>query len=48
MHQNFIIAYEIFDIWALDFAGPFSDSKGFKYILIAIDYVSKWVEADAL
>ncbi|XP_031090866.1 coatomer subunit beta'-2-like [Ipomoea triloba] len=48
MPQNYILACEIFYIWGLDFAGPFSDSKGFKYILIAVDYVSKWVEAEAL
>ncbi|XP_031099701.1 uncharacterized protein LOC116003900 [Ipomoea triloba] len=48
MPQNYILACEIFDIWGLDFAGPFLDSKGFKYILIAVDYVSKWVEAEAL
>lgn len=48
MPQNYILACEMFDIWGLDFAGPFPDSKGFKYILVEIDYVSKWVEAEAL
>ncbi|GJY68026.1 reverse transcriptase domain-containing protein [Tanacetum coccineum] len=28
-----------------DFMGPFPSSNGNKYILVAIDYVSKWVEA---
>ncbi|GKD97708.1 reverse transcriptase domain-containing protein, partial [Tanacetum coccineum] len=30
------------------FMGPFHNSKGNKYILVAVDYVSKWVEAQAL
>nr|GFA62808.1 reverse transcriptase domain-containing protein [Tanacetum cinerariifolium] len=32
----------------IDFMGPFSSSKGNKYILVAVDYLSKWVEVRAL
>nr|GEY62985.1 reverse transcriptase domain-containing protein [Tanacetum cinerariifolium] len=32
----------------IDFMGPFSSSRGNKDILVAIDYLSKWVEAKAL
>ncbi|GJW58235.1 reverse transcriptase domain-containing protein [Tanacetum coccineum] len=39
---------EIFDIWGIDFMGPFPKSHKFEYILVAIDYVSKWAEAEAL
>ncbi|GJS44874.1 DNA helicase [Tanacetum coccineum] len=39
---------EVFDVWRLDFVGPFLDSRGNKYILVAVDYVSKWVKAQAL
>ncbi|GJX49194.1 reverse transcriptase domain-containing protein [Tanacetum coccineum] len=34
--------------YGLDFMGPFPDLRGNKYILVAVDYVSKWVEAQAL
>ncbi|XP_074297799.1 uncharacterized protein LOC141628574 [Silene latifolia] len=36
---------EIFDVWGIDFMGPFPTSSEFIYILLAVDYVSKWVEA---
>jgi hypothetical protein len=36
---------DIFDVWGIDFMGPFPNSEGCEYILVAVDYVSKWVEA---
>ncbi|GKB42739.1 putative nucleotidyltransferase, ribonuclease H [Tanacetum coccineum] len=39
---------DVFDIWGLDFMGPFPNSRDNKYILMAVNYVSKWVEAQAL
>jgi hypothetical protein len=36
---------DIFDVWGIEFMGPFPNSEGCEYILVAIDYVSKWVEA---
>ena len=40
-----ILEVEIFDLWGIDFMGPFPPSEGKEYILVAVDYVSKWVEA---
>ena len=40
-----ILEVEVFDLWGIDFMGPFVNSFGFVYILMAVDYVSKWVEA---
>ncbi|GJU76671.1 reverse transcriptase domain-containing protein [Tanacetum coccineum] len=48
MPQNSIQVSEIFDIWEIDFMGPFPKSHKFEYILVAIDYVSKWAESEAL
>nr|GFA62113.1 reverse transcriptase domain-containing protein [Tanacetum cinerariifolium] len=48
MPQNSIQVCEIFDVWGIDFMGPFPSSKGNKYMLVAVDYLSKWVEAKAL
>nr|GFA69744.1 reverse transcriptase domain-containing protein [Tanacetum cinerariifolium] len=48
MPQNSIQICENFDVWGIDFMGSFPSSKGNKYILIAVDYLSKWVEAKAL
>ncbi|GKE39514.1 reverse transcriptase domain-containing protein, partial [Tanacetum coccineum] len=39
---------EIFNIWGIDFMGPFPKSYKFEYILVVVDYVSKWAEAQAL
>nr|GEU61300.1 reverse transcriptase domain-containing protein [Tanacetum cinerariifolium] len=48
MPQNAIQIYEIFDIWGIDFMGPFPSSRGNTYILVAVDYLSKCIEAKAL
>nr|GEV27941.1 reverse transcriptase domain-containing protein [Tanacetum cinerariifolium] len=48
MPQNSIQVCEIFDVWGIDFMGPFMSSQGNKYILVAIDYLLKWVEEKAL
>ncbi|GJT85573.1 reverse transcriptase domain-containing protein [Tanacetum coccineum] len=48
MPQNSIQVCENLDIWGIDFMGPFPSSRGNKYILVAVDYLSKWVEAKAL
>ena len=36
---------DLFDVWGIDFMGPFPVSFGYISILVGIDYVSKWVEA---
>ncbi len=38
-----ITAIEIFDMWGIDFMGPFPPSFGYEYILVGVEYVSKWV-----
>ncbi|GKC04831.1 reverse transcriptase domain-containing protein, partial [Tanacetum coccineum] len=48
MPQNAIQVCEIFDVWGNDFMGPFPSSRGNKYVLVAVDYLSKWVEVKAL
>lgn len=47
MPQNFIQEIEVFNVWGIDFMGPFPSSYVNKYILIDVDYVSKWLEAIA-
>ncbi|GKB60543.1 reverse transcriptase domain-containing protein [Tanacetum coccineum] len=48
MPQDAIQVCEIFDIWGIEFMGSFPSSQGNKYILVASDYLSKWVEAKAI
>ena len=45
MPLNSILEVELFDVWGIDLMGPFSSSCGNKYILLVVDYTSKWVEA---
>ncbi|GJX74982.1 reverse transcriptase domain-containing protein [Tanacetum coccineum] len=48
MPQNSIQVCEIFDVWGINFMGSFPSSRGNKYILVAVDYLSKWVEEKAV
>ena len=42
-----ILVVQIFDVWGIDFMGPFPPLFGNMYILLVVDYVSKWVEVIA-
>ena len=42
-----ILVVQIFYVWGIDFMKPFPSSFGNLYILLVVDYVSKWVEAIA-
>ena len=44
MPFNPILVVDLFDVWGVDFMGQFLTSFGYSYILVGIDYVSKWVE----
>ncbi|RVW23771.1 hypothetical protein CK203_097604 [Vitis vinifera] len=43
--QKTATKFDLFDVWGIDFMGPFPMSFGNSYILVRVDYVSKWVEA---
>jgi hypothetical protein len=45
MQQQSILEVELFDVWGVDYIGPLPSLKGYKHILVAVDYVSKWGEA---
>ena len=47
MPMQGILVVQLFDVWGMDFIGPFPASFGNLYILLTVDYVSKWVEAAA-
>lgn len=47
MPQTPILVYEIFYVWGIDFMGPFPLSFGHTYIILAVGYLSKYVEAKA-
>jgi hypothetical protein len=35
---------EFFDVLGIDYMGPFPKSGKFEYILVVVDYVSKWLK----
>ena len=43
--MRIILEVELFDLWGMNFMGPFPLSSSNLYILLAVDYISKWVEA---
>ena len=45
MPLNLILVIEIFECWGIYFMEPFPPSFGFLYILLIIDYFSKWIKA---
>jgi len=44
MSLTFIIVIGIFDVWGIDFMEPFSNLFGKEYIVMCVDYDSKWVK----
>ncbi|CAL1394919.1 unnamed protein product [Linum trigynum] len=48
MPQHISVICEIFNVWGIDFMGPYPPSFGNLYILVAVDYVSRWAEAQAM
>lgn len=44
MPWNTMLEVELFDCWGIDFMDPFPQSNLYIYILVCVDYVTKWVE----
>lgn len=47
MPRKPILEVEVFDVRGIDFMGPFPSLMGNKYILLVVDYMSKWIEVIA-
>jgi transposase InsO family protein len=44
MRLRYNLQIDLFDVWGMDFMGPFKNSHGYEHLLVMIDYISKWVE----
>jgi len=44
MPLTYNLQVELFDIWGINYMGPFPKSHNCEYILVAMDYISKCVE----
>ena len=40
MPLNLILVVDLFDVWGIDFMGPFPTLFGYVYILVGVDYLS--------
>ena len=45
MSLTYNLQVKLFDVWGIDYMGPFPKSHNCEYVLVVMDYVSKWVEA---
>jgi hypothetical protein len=45
MPLTYNLQIKLYDVWGIDYMGPFPKLKNYEYILVAVDYVFKWVEA---
>ena len=45
MPMNYSLVIEPFHVWSFDYMEHFPSSNGYTHILVAVDYVTKWVEA---
>jgi transposase InsO family protein len=45
MPLKYNLKIDLFDVWGIDFMGPFKNSHVFEHILVMVDYLSKCVEA---
>jgi hypothetical protein len=45
MPLNYNFQVDLFNVWGINFMGPFMNSNGYEHILVIVDYVSKWVES---
>lgn len=48
MPRKPILKSRSFNLWVINFVGPFPSSNCNKYVLHVVDYISKWVEAISL